>query len=148
MTKIFFSALFVLGLLGNYTYAQSVEQTNQTLLTNGASKIWRLTDVIINGDRLTDTDSTCFYQMKYTFNANGTMTTDIPCATENSLSRLAALPPGSDAFSLSANTLTFNGFTVTITNITSGYFETLYMATVSGTDPLVQIPIVQKYAYP
>lgn len=133
---IFLASVFVMGFISNSCFAQDYKG----LLTNNSSKTWRLTDLLIAGKEFVDTDSTCVYQLSITFKADNTYVKTIPCAITT--------PTKTGVFSIASDSLTIEGYSVKITNITANQFETSYLSGISGRDSTKTVVIVQQYQSP
>lgn len=130
--KIIIASLFVLSFSGNFCFAQNY----LNLLTNGSSKTWQLTGLNIAGKDFVDSDSTCVYQITINYNYNGTYIRNTPCSVT---------PIKQSVFSIVSDSLLFDGIAVKINSITDEQFETSYLSTVYGSNPLQQAVITQKY---
>ncbi len=89
------------------------------------------------GKPFIDNDSTCAYQISVTYNTTGNYTQTTPCSTTT--------PVENGVFSIVSDSLTFNEYTVKIISITKTQFETLYLSTIDGTDPIKQVEVIQRF---
>jgi len=135
MKKIFLLVSVSVMSFSNYCFAQNYF----SLLTNGNSKTWQLTDMYINTERFIENESTCIYQITLTFTVDGTYTKTTPCST--------AITKGEKgAFSIVSDSLIINNFAFKIVNLTtSSGLDLTYKTIVTGPKQAVDVPVKQHF---